>query len=73
MIMTIKKLAEKVGCCDDTVRTYISRAEFSNVEFIKISVNKFILKNVTEDNIIRLKELVKSSKRKIGKNARRIK
>ena len=67
MIMTVKKLSEKVNCCSNTIRTYIGRAEFSSIQIIRIKGNKFILKNVTEQNIIRLKELINKSKKKIGK------
>ena len=55
--MTIKELAEKVGCSANTVRLYISRAEFSHIKVDKL-LNVKLYNNITNTDINRLRELI---------------
>ena len=60
-IITSKKLAECVGCSTACVLTYIKRPEFSHVERIRVKSWQFY-KGVTEEDIEKIKALIKSRK-----------
>lgn len=56
-VITINKLAEKLHYSVATVRTYISRAEFSHLQFFKIG-RKDVVKGITEKDLKQIKKLV---------------
>lgn len=59
---TVVKLADRLGVSDDSIRTYICRWEFAHIDIIKIN-GKYILKNITEEDIVRLGQLINRTKR----------
>lgn len=64
MIFEEKKLAESVGCHINTMRKYLARYEFAHIkkniiERCKQHPRIWIYNNVEEQDIDRLKELVK--------------
>lgn len=57
-IMTIKKIAEKLKCSTCTIRIYLSRSEFSHLQWMKIKRTD-IIKGLTDKDLKRLKQLLK--------------
>ena len=56
-IMTIDNLAKKIKRTPDTLKTYLCRAEFSHIELAKLDKKIYVVKNITNKDIKRLKEL----------------
>jgi hypothetical protein len=58
MIITIKKLAEKIKHSENTVRTYLCRTEFSHLQWSKVK-KADIIKGLTDEDIKLLKKFIK--------------
>lgn len=62
-LITEKKLCEKLNCCKTTLNKYICRAEFFHIKRIKISPGKYLLKNITEEDIIKFEKLIRKNQK----------
>lgn len=65
-LITEEKLLEQFKCHKTTLKKYLCRAEFYHIQKVKLAPNKYILKNITEQDVQKLKELTsrKQNKRK---------
>lgn len=64
-LITEEKLCKQLNNCHrTTLRKYLCRAEFYHIERVKLSPNKYILKNITNEDIEKLKELTSRKQNK---------
>ena len=53
-----RKMSKYLNCTNVTLRRYLFRAEFSHIERIKLAGNNYILKNITDRDKEKLKQLI---------------
>lgn len=62
-ILGTKELAEKLNCCAETVKVYMSRAEFSHVKYFKIR-NKIVYEGLESKDFKLLRKFIEKGKLK---------
>lgn len=58
MIIEENKLANNIGCHLYTLKKYLCRSEFSHIDRAKTAPKIYVLKNITENDVQRLKDLL---------------
>lgn len=64
MLITEEKLLKQFKCHKTTLAKYLCRAEFYHIQKVKLAPNKYILKDITNEDIEKLKDYTTRKKKR---------